>query len=77
MLHGTHACHNVQNYSSCHVDLYDQQAQLCGFLIVLVHLDVDVDVSDEFERGEECDGTKHQEKHITSEDRVAEELDRL
>jgi len=42
-----------------------------------VHLDVDVDVSDELEGGEEGNGTEHEEEHIAGEKGVAEELDRL
>ena len=42
-----------------------------------VHLDVDVDVSDELEGGEEGDGAEHEEEHVAGEEGVAEELDRL
>ena len=42
-----------------------------------IHLDVDVDVANELERREERHRAEHQEKHVASEDRVAEELDAL
>lgn len=42
-----------------------------------VHLDVNVDVADELERGEECDGAEHEEEDVACEQSVAEELDCL
>ena len=43
----------------------------------LVHLEVDVDVSDKLERGEERDRAQHEEEDVASERRVAEELHAL
>ena len=42
-----------------------------------IHLDVDVDVANKLEWGEEADGAEHQEEYVAGEDCVAEELDRL
>ena len=42
-----------------------------------VHLDVDVDVSDELEGGKEGDGAEHEEEDVAGEEGVAKELDRL
>ena len=42
-----------------------------------VHLDVDVNVSNEFQRRNERDGAEHQEEDVAGKERVAKELDRL
>jgi len=44
---------------------------------VLIHLDIDVDVSDKLERCEERYSAEHEEKHVTREDGVTKELDSL
>ena len=46
-------------------------------MVHLVHLDVDIDVSDKLEWSEEADRSQHQEEHVTGQDRVTEELDGL
>ena len=52
----------------------------CGGWVVgwdLVHLDVDVDVADKLEGGEEGDSGQHEEEHVAGESCVAQELQGL
>lgn len=45
--------------------------------VTLIHLDVHVDVADEFQSGEEGDGAKHEEEDVAGQHGVAEEFHRL
>lgn len=57
--------------------------ETCGYCcdgerrVASVHLNVDVNIADEFERDEEADRAQHEEEDVARQQRIAKELERL